>query len=146
MTEPVLCPIDFTSHCDQVVERAITRALDLDAPVVLLHVMFTPSDTDYDAAEGEGSPRTTMWKGLLEKAEAQMARHATRVEEAGVQVQTAFVDGIASVAIREAADTHKAQLIVMGGRERGALAKFFLGSVSDNVRDDGDTAVEIVAG
>ena len=144
MSEPVLCAIDFTPHSDRVVERAITRALELDAPVVLLHVMFTPSDTDYEAVEGQDTASSTAWKRLLEGARASMARHRTRVEEAGLHVEASFVDGITSVAIREAAAKHKAQLIVMGGSERSRLLTFFLGSVSDNVRRDGDRPVEIV--
>lgn len=147
MASPIVCAIAMRATSEHVLQRAVAIAQEREAPLVLLHVLFTPSDTDYQAEpSGEDPPtRTTLWQGMVRKAQAQMQQYLAPLQRKGIEARSVFVDGITSVAIRECATSEGAQLIVLGKRPKSRLKTLLFGCIADNVQQDGQTPVEVVA-
>jgi nucleotide-binding universal stress UspA family protein len=62
-----------------------------------------------------------------------MAKLVARAKQAGVRARSLVVEGQAADRIVRAARASRADMIVMGTHGRGAVAKFFLGSVAGRV-------------
>lgn len=66
-------------------------------------------------------------------AERRLAALAARARKAGVRATTLLLEGAPWQQITRAAKRRRSGMIVMGTHGRGALAKFFLGSVAERV-------------
>ncbi len=66
-------------------------------------------------------------------AEKLLGEAAVKLGEPGVQVDTQVLFGPPAETIAEAARAPDASLVVVGSRGRGAVARMFLGSVSDRL-------------
>lgn len=65
-------------------------------------------------------------------------------DEAGIRVSTELLEGAAGHVICEVAETHDADLIVVGARRYGVVLRFFLGSVSRAVLQRSSRPVLVV--
>ncbi len=116
--------------------RAFATALDLaradHAELLLVHVLAPVVPI---AGEGYVSPKAydDLARSLRTHANRQLARLADRARRARARVRTLLLEGSPYEGITRAARARRADLIVMGTHGRGALAKFFLGSVAERV-------------
>ncbi len=116
--------------------RAFATALDLartdHAELLLVHVLAPVVPI---AGEGYVSPKAydDLARSLRAHANRQLARLADRARRARARVRTLLLEGSPYESITRAARARRADLIVMGTHGRGALAKFFLGSVAERV-------------
>jgi len=80
------------------------------------------------------------------ETEAQRLLQASlaRVQHAGLQVETLFVQGTPTQMIMDTADEQGVDLIIMGTHGRTGLAHVFLGSVAEHVVRQGPCPVLVV--
>jgi nucleotide-binding universal stress UspA family protein len=128
----ILHPSDFSRASAPAFARALELARSSRAELILLHVIdgVIPLGPD-----GYVSPST--WE-QIQKSSRQYARRGldrllARAARAGVKARVVVAEGSAPQQIARVARARGADLIVMGTHGRGALAKFFLGSVAERV-------------
>ncbi|WP_460918485.1 universal stress protein [Salinarchaeum chitinilyticum] len=129
MYERILVPTDGSAG----VERAVDHAIDLAAAHgATIHAVYVVNTASYG-----GIPMETSWDGirdvLSEEGEAALDRVTELAAAAGVEVETAVVDGSPSRQIVEYAEQVDCDLIVMGTHGRGGLDRLLLGSVAERV-------------
>jgi nucleotide-binding universal stress UspA family protein len=124
----ILVATDFSAPSALALEYAHTLARRFDAALVVLHVVEDPFliGAEFDSPEIV-SYRTR----LIEKAKRELAGAIAAVSDAKVLAEV--VVGTAARGIVEAAAAHRADLIVMGTRGRGAVAAWLTGSVAERV-------------
>jgi universal stress protein A len=117
MYQRILCAIDLTEDSRSVAERAAALAAQWRAEVRLLHVVeFVPIEPMSDSLV----PVVQIDDRLMEHARAQLQELATSVGIARDAVQT--LSGSVKVEVLRQARDWRADLIVLGGRERHGLS------------------------
>jgi nucleotide-binding universal stress UspA family protein len=129
MYKRILVPLDGSKLAEQAVSHAALHAEKFGAKIVLLKVLGPLPEP---SMAGRGVVRSA------EAASAQLARDylddlAAKLQEQGLQAQTATVEGKPYVAIVRFAEEHKIDLIVMSTRGHSGLSRWLLGSVADRV-------------
>jgi nucleotide-binding universal stress UspA family protein len=124
----LLVPTDFSPCADRAVERAIAIAQNQGLPVQFLHVISPPGYT-YDLALGYPLMRET----LRPAAQAQMEKLLAAAYDAGVAAEHTVLEGLPPVRIVEIAKARKADMIVMGTHGRTGIARFLIGSTTEEV-------------
>ena len=128
----ILHPSDFSSASAPAFARALDLARSTRAELILLHVI---DDVLPLGPDGYVSPST--WEQLQrssrEYARKGLDRLTARAARAGVRARAVVAEGSAPQQIVRTARARGADLIVMGTHGRGAVAKFFLGSVAERV-------------
>jgi len=165
MYQHILFPTDGSDGSEAALDHALERARTYDAT---LHVLFVARDdfgpTGMVEKEHEGVERSEMVGGgeiLRERAQASKTGMTNKppekggavhehglalVEEvdddvSGVPVETAVLSGDPYKRIREYADDHDIDLIVMGTHGRTGVDRYLLGSVTENVVRTADQPV-----
>lgn len=126
----ILVPYDFSDHSKEALDWALELAEKWQARVELMHVVHIlppvvdiPNDMYADVERGQIAAAQQRLEGIrTEKT------HASRVTIA-IHVQR----GVPFQAICEYAETHQADLIVMGSHGRTGLSHVFIGSVAERV-------------
>ena len=119
----MLIAIDFSPSCDQAVALA-TRLLEpADGAVILLHV----------DAVGETAPLSADALERRDQLRAGLERVRQTLDERGVDSVTLLRPGDPAREILRVAQTHAAEMIVMGTHGQSAAATPLLGSVADRV-------------
>ena len=128
----ILHPTDFSGASSRAFAKALELARADRAELLLLHVL-TPVVPVAD--EGYVSPKTYDDLTRAQRAHAgrQLDALAARARRARARVRTLVLEGRPHERIAHAAKARGADLIVMGTHGRGAVAKFFLGSVAERV-------------
>jgi len=62
-----------------------------------------------------------------------LSEAVVKLAEPGVEIDTAVLTGVAAESLAEAAEVPDVDLVVVGSRGRGAVARVLLGSVSDRL-------------
>lgn len=165
MYQTILFPTDGSDGADAALDHAVDHARTYDAT---LHVLFVAKD-DFGPSgmvekEHEGVRRSEMVGGdEIEAERAQASKtgmtnkppepegpvheHGHHVVEsvadsvAGVPVETAVLSGDPHKRIRDYADEHGADLIVMGTHGRTGVDRYLLGSVTEKVVRTADQPV-----
>jgi nucleotide-binding universal stress UspA family protein len=117
----ILVPVDMASSSEAKMEIVERYARALDADVLLLHVL-PPGTLD---------PATVL--PLEAGARTYLHTVAARLRNAGVRAETLVRSGTPAASIVEEANTHAADLIVLGANTRPTLSTAVLGSVADQV-------------
>ncbi len=136
----ILAAIDFTAGGQGAAKVAGELARLTRGLVELVHVL-PPGTTDLLAIAADA--------GLLEQqaeasAEARLTAESRALEQGGVQSSAWVGEGdVAATLLARAAETG-ADLIVMGGRPRGAVARLVLGSGADRLIRRAERPVLIV--
>ncbi|MEN8159881.1 MAG: universal stress protein [Myxococcota bacterium] len=124
----IVVPTDFSPLSNAAAERAATLARLEGASIHLVHVVSLPLvATPYGA-----TIPATVWEQVREAARKQLEAARKEVEGKGVATVTAAIPDTSDAveAIRSAAETHEADLVVMGTHGHGGLTQAFLGSVA----------------
>lgn len=126
----IFVPLDFSANSTRALDYAYGLAKKLGAGLHLVHVcelptMMTPALDAYAIAYSEWSQR------LGEEAEKELNK--IKAGLADVAVTTDVLFGSPASAIVEAADTNKADMIVMGTHGHGAVMHLLMGNVAERV-------------
>ena len=126
----ILVPVDFSANSQRALDYAHGLALKFDAALHLVHVcevpsMMTPALDAYAIAYTDWSQR------LGHEAEKQLVAITTTLGD--VRVTTEVLFGFPARTIVDAADTNKADLIVMGTHGHGAVMHMLMGNVAERV-------------
>ena len=139
MFKRVLVATDFSAHADYTL-KCIGQIPGMEE-ILLVHVINgTPAETGTVFQNHQPSPREQALASLEEKR--QYLEQMT-----GVQVRQKILeakDGDIAGAIIRSAYTENISLIVMGGRGKGLLSGYILGSVSEGVIQRSNTDVLII--
>ena len=122
-TKRILCPIDFSATSDQAFAHCEALARDLEAELVLLHVVGVP---DFWGSGG-------MEHALEADQELVAQLTAIRPSSADVKVDHILHAGPAGEVIAWTAQEKQCDLIVMGTHGRTGLSHLVLGSVAEHV-------------
>ena len=131
MTPPkiILVPTDFSEASALALAWAKELARPFESTLHLLHVVG-----DADVSPGTealwGFSETRVQRRWIDEAEAKLAGLCSAEERAASAVRTAVEVGPPADAVVRYAGEHRADLIVMGTRGRGAVEQMLLGSVA----------------
>lgn len=165
MYQNILFPTDGSDGAEAALDHAVEQASTDDAT---LHVLFVAKDefgpSGMIETEHEGVERSEMVGGEeLERERAEASKtgmtsespeswgsvheHGRRIVESvadsvtGVPVETAVLSGQPHKRIRDYADEHDVDLIVMGTHGRTGVDRYLLGSVTEKVVRTADQPV-----
>ena len=132
MFKHILVPVDGSSTAQLAVEKAIGLAKAFGARVTAIFVIdpypFTGVGTDFAYGQAEYLSAATA------EANAAIKAAKTMFEGAGVSVETSVIEAHAAWrGVVQAAESVRADLIVMGSHGRSGLEKLVLGSVTQAV-------------
>jgi len=126
----ILVPTDFSEYADQALDYAIELAKILQAHLTVLYVFHLSP-----LALGEAPPAVLAdtLAAMETNAQQQTQMALARVQEAGLQGDSAIVEGIPFQVIIETAESQDIDLIVMGTHGRTGLSHALMGSVAEKV-------------
>jgi nucleotide-binding universal stress UspA family protein len=127
----IVNPTDFSDCAEQARALAVQLARALDAELILLHVaveapLFREGLTPHNELE-------RFFEEQREWARKALEERAAETRGQGVPTLARVVTGAPHQAIVETAKREGAAFIVMGTHGRGAVERFFVGSVADRV-------------
>lgn len=149
----VIVPIDFSGRASDsaIIDAAAEFSRQFKSPLVLLHVIeewvYPIVQSASLLAGGFIFPLERELEEQKNMRFSQLTDLAKPLQERGLQVEVKLVERATSVsgAIIQAAESEKANLIVMGHRDASRLEYAFLGSVSRQVVRDAQCPVLTVA-
>jgi nucleotide-binding universal stress UspA family protein len=125
----ILCPVDFSEPSTRALEHAVRVASFFDATVHVLHVV----PTMFDAIEPVLIAPADAPEGPRERAAHELAAFVEPFREWHVPIETSVCLGSPARDIEAAAAALPADLVVMGTRGRGGVARLVFGSVTERV-------------
>jgi universal stress protein A len=127
----ILVPLDFSDHSVRALERAKSVAEKFGSILHLLTVIPDPFVLP-DPANTYALPPDYV-DNLRRDAEARLRQSLSQAERTQFRAQDIVLFGNPYQQIRDYAQDHAIDLIVMGTHGRGAVAQAFLGSVAERV-------------
>ena len=156
MFSKILVAIDASAASRQAFASALELAQGLNAELILVHALdvFDPASpqhptipTDSYSMALDSMIRETyekQWAEFVEHFEALLKQKQKEAEALGLIVQYSQPYGSPGPAICKAAETHKADLIVVGSRSYKGLQKMILGSVSNYIMHHAPCSVTVI--
>ena len=136
--DSVLVPTDGSGGARAAIAHATELALSTGASLHVVHVV------DVTAVAGD-APAAPVFEALEDAGKRTVDAAVSHASGAGVEaIQSSVLSGRPSRAIREYAETGDVDVIVMGARGRGGLARRLLGSVTERVVRHADAPVVTV--
>lgn len=131
MYKRILVPLDGSIFSEAVLPHAQTLAKELDAEIILLHVIAKPS-TEF---EPHTSPLTPPIEIKKEQAETKEYIKAvcSRIEKEGAHATYLIRDGAVAETILDVAEVMQVDMIAMSTHGRTGLLHLLLGSVAEQV-------------
>jgi nucleotide-binding universal stress UspA family protein len=124
MYHSILVPLDGSAFGEYALPFALSLARRTGAQLHLVHVHMPPRPILADANDAELRGYERMYfEGLVQRIEARW----------NVPITTMLLDGPVAQRLHEYAVESKADLMVMTTHGRGALSRFWLGSIADTV-------------
>jgi nucleotide-binding universal stress UspA family protein len=136
----IICATDFSPGGEAAMGVAASLARRLGQPLVLVHSVQIP----YASVTCEVPAPVDWARPVYEAAAAQLVGAAESIRPAGVRVMTELRFGPPVAPILELARSRDAQAIVLGTHGRSGLARFFLGSVAEQVVREAPVPVFVV--
>lgn len=126
----IMVPVDFGPSTHRVIGVAARMAEHYDAAISLIHVV----DLEYYPYYGFGSdPFRAVEKDMVLASDKKLAEYVAELQGAGIIATRETVKGHPASAIRETAEAHDVDLIVVGSHGRTGLDRALVGSVSEKV-------------
>lgn len=126
----ILCPIDFSKHCDEALTRAAWFANLSQAEVYLMHVVANPADPLY-------APQEVSYWEMVEHADKKAAELLEEVAQrclpAACRRRLIVRQGDPYAKLIEEVTAADIDLIVMSTHGRTGLAHLVLGSVAEKL-------------
>lgn len=129
MIRSILVPLDGSQFGEQALPWALSIAKTAQSSVQLVHV-HRPLEVTYAEMQIFDD---TLDNQLRERERVYLETTVKKLSTAGVPLTAVNRDGDIGVALREHAAEHNASLIVMTTHARGAMGRFWLGSVADEL-------------
>lgn len=130
MVRTILVPLDGSTFGEHALPMALSLARRTDAVVHLVHV-HQPVPP---ASVAGVAVMDSLDLHMRQDEQAYLADVTRRVREhKDVPVVTALLEGEVAIALREYAAQHKCEFVVMSTHGRGAMSRFWLGSVADDL-------------
>lgn len=128
-SRPVLCATDFSTASRPALAEAIELAKSRKAPLLITHVLVTPSPV---ALEGSMFPQgyRDLEASICADAGRRLDAAASRARKAGLAVTTRLVRGIPHEEILKLARKNAAAAIVVGTHGRTGVSRLVVGSVA----------------
>ncbi len=124
----ILCPVDFFPASEGAATYAAEIALAYDARLKLVHVV-SPIVSTYKFPMNPAD----VVKRAKEESEAKLKAIRERMKNAGVKVTAEVRVGNPQSEIKQAIETGKPDLVVMGTHGRKGVERWFLGSVTESL-------------
>jgi nucleotide-binding universal stress UspA family protein len=126
----ILVPTDFSLYADQALEYAIALAQKLQARLTLLHVFHLSP-----LSMGDMPPAVfhVTLQEMTTNAHQRMQATLARLHHAGLQADSAIIEGMPFQTILDTAQARGVDLIVMGTHGRTGLTHVLMGSVAEKV-------------
>lgn len=140
MLRNILTPLDGSTFGEQALPWALTLARKARAELHLLHVHH-PLEVTYAEMQVFDS---TLDDHLRQRERTYLEATVKNLASAEVPVKAVARDGETSKVIRDHAVENKVDLIVMTTHARGALGRFWLGSVTDELVRDAPAPVLLI--
>jgi nucleotide-binding universal stress UspA family protein len=128
----ILYATDFSPASEPALEEAIYLAKQNNAQLLLVHVI---EPVRYVAGEEFGGPELYVKLEEItdQNAQASMKKLIEKVESLKLKAESLLLKGVAHEQIVSAAETRKADMIVIGTHGRTGFSKLFMGSVAGRV-------------
>ena len=130
LAQHILVPTDFSADADQALDYAIALAQALQARLTLLHVFHL---SPLSVGEMPPAVLTATLQEMETNAHQRMQATLTRVHHAGLQADSAIIEGMPFQTIIDTAQARGADLIIMGTHGRTGLIHVLMGSVAEKV-------------
>jgi nucleotide-binding universal stress UspA family protein len=145
MYQRILVPLNGSENSQKSLQEAIRLAQLLRANMRLIHVI---EEVYPIATEGaEYLDNTLLLDALRKSAESSLAQASEKVQQAGIQVETAMLEdsghGVVATILKDA-QAWPAELIVIGTHGRSGIARLLMGSVAKGVIRDAAIPVLLV--
>jgi nucleotide-binding universal stress UspA family protein len=143
--ETILLATDGSPASEPASDQAIDLATQVNARLLVVSVLGAssrPSEASTGATGSAGQALADSRDSLTTKAQGIVQR----AKAAGADATFLVWEGDAGEAIVAAADSEKADLIVVGSHGRSGVSRFFIGSVSDHVVRHAHCPVMVVRG
>lgn len=137
----ILIAVDGSPPSQRALEFGASLAAKLGIGVVLLHVM--PQVVLPVGGVGPGA-LTELQHSLQSESTHLLASLADKARPLGVAVETELGVGDPAIAIYDRAEQPDIQMVVMGSRGHGAMARLLLGSVATKVVHTSSKPVVVV--
>ncbi len=132
MFQHILVPLDGSERAERALPVAVQIARVSDGSLVLLRVVPPSADGAWYSTDSPRAMREALDARIAE-AFCYLAGVAESEELSGINIITEVLPGEPALTIFPAAHSHHADLIVMCTRERAALQRWGLGSVTQKV-------------
>ena len=128
----ILHATDFSPASEPALEEAIDLAKQNDAELLVVHVI---EPVRYVAGEEFGGPELYVRLEEItdQNAQASMKKLIEKVDKLKAKAKSLLLKGVAHEQIVSAAETRKADMIVIGTHGRTGFSKLFMGSVAGRV-------------
>jgi len=137
--ERILAPTDFSSSSRAGVRYALDAARELDAEVIVYHVITAKEIAAFGRVQRERALVDGRFYGLIETYKLQLRRFVEKILAdvgdvgKGIRVREKVQFGTPPRNIVRAAAAEKADLIVMSTRRKGRWARLFSSDVTEHV-------------